>query len=112
MSDDDFDDIALLLYLRRRKKRRENAMVQRRKARWWVHPTIELRPEYGAFANIVQELRSDPERFYNFHRMLPDQFDELLDLIKPKIRKCWLTREPISPGLRLSLTLRYVWQIF
>lgn len=40
--------------------------------------------------------------------MTPNQFDTLLHKIEPQISKLYLTREPLPPGLRLSLTLRYV----
>ncbi|XP_018357375.1 PREDICTED: uncharacterized protein LOC108757457 [Trachymyrmex cornetzi] len=40
--------------------------------------------------------------------MSPLQFDELLEMIEPVITKVRLTREPLHPGLRLSLTLRYL----
>ncbi|XP_025997085.1 protein ALP1-like isoform X2 [Solenopsis invicta] len=40
--------------------------------------------------------------------MSPVQFDELLAMIEPIVTKVHLTREPLHPGLRLSLTLRYL----
>lgn len=97
--------LALLLWLRRRRERRRTRETRRR---WWVHPVNQLREEYGAYSNLVEELRDDPDRFFNFHRMSPVMFDELLSLVEPQLTKFWVTREPISPGLRLSLTLRFV----
>lgn len=104
-------DLALLLWLRRRRRRQEQesqAQVNRRTVRWWVHPIIEQRLLQGAYNNLVLELRRDSERFFNFHRMSPLQFDQLLAMIEPIITKAHFTREPLHPGLRLSLTLRYL----
>jgi len=70
------DNLALLLWLRRKRKRQEQ--VNRRTARWWGHPVIEQRYLQGAYNNLVLELRHDAERFFNFHRMSPLQFDQLL----------------------------------
>nr|CAI5830759.1 unnamed protein product [Callosobruchus analis] len=39
--------------------------------------------------------------------MLPQQFDQLLDLLKPKLLKC-SRREYLSPELRLAMTLKYL----
>lgn len=105
------DDLALLLWLRRRRRRQEREsqeQVNRRTARWWVHPIIEQRLLQGAYNNLVLELRRDSECFFNFHRMSPLQFDQLLAMIEPIITKVHFTREPLHPGLRLSLTLRYL----
>ena len=47
--------------------------------------------------------------FYKYERMPPDLHDEILTRITPSIRKQY-TRflEPLSPGLRLAITLRYL----
>lgn len=67
-----------------------------------------MRCEQGAYENLVVELRNDPEQFLNFHRMSPNQFDRLLAMIEHNITKLHITREPLSAGLRLSVTLRYL----
>ncbi|XP_025163500.1 protein ALP1-like, partial [Harpegnathos saltator] len=102
------EKLVLLLYLRRKRRLKRQEQVIRRTARWWVHPMIEQRYLQGAYDNLVLELRRDTERFFNFHRMLPHQFDKLLTMIEPIISKIYVTREPLHPGLRLSLTLRYL----
>ncbi|XP_011167920.1 protein ALP1-like [Solenopsis invicta] len=106
----DDDHLALLLWLRRRRRRQEleRQQINRRTARWWVHPIIDKRHLQGAYDNLVLELRRDEERFHNFHRMSPVQFDELLAMIEPIVTKVHLTRESLHLGLRLSLTLRYL----
>ena len=58
----------------------------------------------------MMELRiEDPASFTNFLRMPPDMFDELLDRVCPRIPKMHARyREPLEPGLKLSLTLRHL----
>ncbi|XP_024886829.1 protein ANTAGONIST OF LIKE HETEROCHROMATIN PROTEIN 1-like [Temnothorax curvispinosus] len=47
--------------------------------------------------------------YYNYTRMMPDSFDELLNLIEPIIRKQETNcRKPIPPAIRLLITLRYL----
>ncbi|XP_012521454.1 protein ALP1-like isoform X2 [Monomorium pharaonis] len=101
------ENLALLLWLRRR-KRRNRLKENRRTARWWIHPIIRERFEQGAYENLILELRNDPERFFNFHRMSHNQFDQLLAVVESQITKLHVTREPLSAGLRLSLTIRYL----
>lgn len=100
--------LALLLWLRRRRQRKAASRIRKRFVRWWVHPINQLRKTQGAFHNLVEELREDDEKFFNFHRLTPPEFDELLALVESKITKQHLTREPLSAALRLSLTLRYL----
>ncbi|KAL3248700.1 hypothetical protein MRX96_017786 [Rhipicephalus microplus] len=51
----------------------------------------------------------DESLFYTFYRMSPATFDVLHSLVKEKLTKDQCpSREPISSGERLSLTLRYL----
>ena len=58
----------------------------------------------------MQEFRlHDREYFFRFTRMSPERFEELLKCVGPFIAKSHCRpREPISPGERLLLTLRYL----
>ncbi|KAK7904180.1 hypothetical protein WMY93_016787 [Mugilogobius chulae] len=60
---------------------------QRRRSRYWVHPISQLRREQGDFYYLVQELRLDSERYYQYFRMSAEQMDELLNMIGPNIRR-------------------------
>ena len=96
-SDDDFV-IALAAVVARRK---------RRKRRWWVHPIIVKRLRLGEY-NLVQELRSDAQRFNTYFRMSTDQFDQLLHTVGPKIMKqTTRCRSSLEPAQRLAICLRY-----
>lgn len=107
MADNRDDELLLLLLLRRRRQHLQRLHL-RAAPRWWIRPFITLRHEQGAHDNLVQELRHDQELFFNFHRVTPDQFDDLLQRIEPHISKENFIRESIPPALRLPLTLRYI----
>ena len=51
----------------------------------------------------------DHTMHFNYFRMQPSMFDELLSLVGPSIvRKGSNFREPLSPSLKLAVTLRYL----
>ena len=50
----------------------------------------------------------DSDFFSRMFRMLPAKFEELLGLVGPKISRRYAPREAISPGERVSVTLRYL----
>nr|CAH7740540.1 unnamed protein product [Callosobruchus chinensis] len=50
---------------------------------------------------------SDHEMFFKYTRMFPEQFDQLLNLVKPKLLKR-SRREYLSPEFRLGMTLKYL----
>ncbi len=76
---------------------------------WWVHPMNHVWEEKGKFINVVLRLREFPDCFQKYFRMMVDQFNELLNLLEPHIKKqrtnYW---NPISPAQRLAVCLRYV----
>ena len=82
----------------------------RRRRRHWVRPWIGRRKQFGLYDQLMVELRNeDQASFTNFLRMPPDMFDELLARLGPRItKKTTFFREPLEPGLKLALTLRYL----
>ncbi|KAJ3639147.1 hypothetical protein Zmor_004018 [Zophobas morio] len=79
-----------------------------KRRRWWVRPINERRKEQGDYENLVQEMRlNDVEMFFNYTRLTVEQFDCLLKLVGPSLQKTSF-REPITPGVRLTLTLRHL----
>lgn len=78
--------------------------------RWWVHEynTHERREIHGAFnLTFMYFKHNDSEKFYNFVRMTPPQFQYLLDIVAPfLVKRSW--RQPLDPQLRLAVTLQYV----
>ncbi len=77
--------------------------------RWWVHPMNCVREEKGEFIYVVLRLWEFPEHFHKETQMTVNQFDELLNLLEPHIKKQRTNyRKPISPEQRLTVCLRYV----
>ena len=86
-------------------------MTRKRKARTvWVRHWITLRPHQGAYANLMTILRAeDVESFKNFTRLSPQMFADMAHRLNPRLQKyhTWY-REPLSVGLKLAITLRYM----
>lgn len=72
--------------------------------RWWARPVNRRRRDQGFKLNLFCELIiSDHEEFFGYTRMWPEQFEFLLNLIRPYLEKRSI-RTPLSLRLRLSLT--------
>ena len=85
--------------------------IIRKKRKFWVRPmfTHVMRHLQGASDNLVVEMQiNDREKFFNYFRMTPEAFQELLMLVEPRIKKKEICRIPISPRTRLQLTLRWL----
>ena len=54
---------------------------------------------------LMRESRGD---FKSFLRMEPEMFREMLDRVTPRIEKSQEGRPPLSPGLKLAITLRFL----
>ena len=76
----------------------------------WVRKLWQSREEQGHYNNLIQEMRLyDHSMHFNYFRMLPSTFDDLLRLIGPTlIKKTSRFREPLPPALRLAVALRYL----
>lgn len=100
--------------LRRRRQREEEeqeaAEVQQRKRTCWSRSWLMRREVFGQYDTLMTELlREDLPGYKNFLRVCPELFNELLEKISHRIEKqetFW--RAPLSPGLRLAVTLRYL----
>lgn len=88
----------------------EQAVVLAPKRRQWRKNWLGLRDTEGFCAKLLVELRTEePKLYHNFLRMTAAQFDHLLALVTPFIRKSdTMMRMSISPSERLVLTLRYL----
>jgi hypothetical protein len=74
-------------------------------SRWWRRPINNAFFQLGDFSRLFQELKNtDHEEFYHYVRMTPDQFDWLLEKVKPDLLK-YSRRRPFPPELRLAVTL-------
>lgn len=102
------EEVLLLLLLLIRRRRRRRYKAQCRSA--WTKSWIARRVGKGAYANLLRELNAeDPECFRQFHRLDRQSFESVLALISPYITKQNTNmRDCISPGERLSVTLRFL----
>jgi hypothetical protein len=97
---DEIEVAAVWLLHKRNAKRNVNRKM-------WVHPINNARLEKGAFHVLSEEIKSDPNKFFNYYRMSATSFETLLNSIESSLKKCDTNmRESISPRERLSLTLR------
>lgn len=93
-----------IIRARRNRRRRQRSV--------WVRPWLsaERRLHFGDWDQLMNELRLEDEpSFYNFVRLEPAMFDELLQRVGPRIRKMDTNyRSALEPGLKLAITLRYL----
>ncbi|XP_058122877.1 uncharacterized protein LOC131293855 [Anopheles ziemanni] len=88
------------------RNRQRNRRIVRR---WWMRPIFFRRQEDGnrLLDNIVAEQAN--ETMINFLRMKKEDFDVLLDMIRPEINRMNTNmRDSITAQERLLITLRYL----
>lgn len=79
---------------------------KKKKRKYWMRPYYVERNRTGFFNCMFEELIKDPQLFQSYTRMDYAQFEELLQMIAPIVTKQTVVREPLSPNLRLAVTLR------
>jgi hypothetical protein len=96
--------VALVALLAVRFKLKRNSPVV------WQKSWLKNRQSHSSYSLIQNELRlTDPMSFKTYLRMSPQVFEELLIKVAPKIAKQdTFFRQAISPGERLSVTLRFL----
>ena len=85
---------------------------QRRHRRYWVRPwlTQAEHEEEGQYTRLMSRLElDDPMAYRNFIWISPEHFQELEQRLTPELQRerTWI-REPLSPGLKLVVTLRHL----
>lgn len=82
---------------------------QQRRRTMWVKPWLLRRVTLGHYDTLMQELmRESRGDFKSYLRMEPEMFREMLDRVSPRIEKSQQGRPPLSPGLKLAITLRFL----
>lgn len=96
--------IIIAAYLKKKNK------LKVQKKRKWVRDWIRRREIEDTARNLIQELRNESSNsFRQFFRMSAEQFDILLDKLRPSISKQDTNmRKAISAESRLLITLRYL----
>ena len=99
------NDLALVNAIRKRQKKRKPR-------RWWVRPWLDVgrRSDFGHYHRLMPELREeDPASYFNFLRVPPEMFDELLARVGPRIKKHdTFFRKAMEPGLKIAITMRHL----
>ncbi|KAL4121053.1 hypothetical protein QTP88_013637 [Uroleucon formosanum] len=81
--------------------------LSKKNRRYWVHPFTDSRLLRGHFSTSFEDLRNNPEKFYNYFRMSVKSFDELAARLIDKIKKNdTYMRKAIPPIEMLVVTLR------
>ena len=78
----------------------------KRKHRFWIHPILLKRKTLGSYHSLVQELQLHGNKFKEYFRVNVNQFEDILRIIVPQLKKRRVTREPISPAKKLTICLR------
>ncbi len=60
--------------------------LKKRKRKYWVHPILQTREEQGEF-HLLKELRNYPDHFQVYFKMSVVQFDMLLAILEPHIKR-------------------------
>ena len=85
---------------------------KKKKKRLWVRNLWTYREEAGHQARLITEMKLfDHNMFFNYFRMRPSTFEELLQIIGPSIQKKdtnFRKSYPAIPPLKLAMTLRYL----
>ena len=90
-------------------KKRQLLKARKRKHKVWVRKIFTERHTKGEYHHLIQEMKFyDHEFFFKQFRMSPSRFEELYQLVAPVITKCSIRKDPICPGERLCITLRYL----
>lgn len=99
--DSDEESLLLVLLLRRRRR-------CRRRRSLWMHPITSHRLLTGQYHTlIINELKADAEKFFNYCRMSKRSFEELYNILKEHIERADTNmRKSISAEERLMITLR------
>ena len=73
--------------------------------RWWRRPINQGFSDFGEYQRLFMELKNtDHEEFYQYTRMTVEQFDWLLERVRPFLIKR-SARRPFPTELRLAVTL-------
>lgn len=96
---------AIIIAVLLKKKRNKEQMK-----RLWVRRWIRARETDDAALKLIQEIRNDDEKaFIDMFRLSGQQFDYLLERIRPLItKKNTNMRKSISAELRLLITLKFL----
>lgn len=94
----------------RRRQQEEDERRRRANRRPWVRDWIGRRQILGWYDRLMVELENeDPKAFQDMVRMEPAMFHELEERLSDRLSKKFTRwRAPLSAGLKLAITLKYL----
>ena len=109
MQQNNRDQLAVAVLLARRRAARLVDRRGRRGRRMWVRNWVLERPLFGMHERLMMQLEAeDVAGFKNFIRLNPQRFQELLKRLDRRLtRQDTNFRAALTPGLKLSIALRY-----
>lgn len=92
------------------KARKRRVRRERKRKSVWVRELLLKRHKYGMYEKLMKHLREgDVKSFRNFVRMDPEMFIQMVEDLTPRLQKKTTScRKPLSVGLKLAITLRYL----
>lgn len=72
----------------------------------WVHDIFTTREAESEYKLLFPDLKKDPQKFYEYFRMMPPTFEYILRKVTPKLTKQSNFRTCIQPEEKLCITLR------
>jgi len=93
-----------------RKRRHLQEVKAQKKRSVWIKPLSTMRKKLGQFDRLMPVLiERDPAAFRRYSRFMPELYEKLLERLTPRLeKKTTRMREPLEPGLKLAVTLRYL----
>jgi hypothetical protein len=78
--------------------------------KWWVRPTLLMRPVHGHYDHLIQELlENDRYGYRRFIRLHPEMFLEVVSKVWRQIqRRRTNFRDHLDAGMKVALNLRYL----
>jgi hypothetical protein len=64
----------------------ESTKPGRKPRRYWVRPLFQERTTFGAFYQLLPQLRADEQKFIEFAGMSPPLFDRLVEIVGPRYK--------------------------
>ena len=94
-SDEESGDCLLIAHEKTRKNEEK---------KHWVHPLFQNKKRQGAFHNLIQELKDDDEKYFNYFRMSKASYYELLHRLGPALQRQDTTfRNALTPDEQLTI---------
>lgn len=80
--------------------------LMKKKRQYWVNDIFLTRDQEGEYVTLFKDLKEQPQKFYEYFRMLPSTFNYILNRIHQRLQTYSNFRKTIDPREKLTVTLR------